>query len=36
MDLRLTHRLEELRGGLVHPVHQQLRVFGYDYEVLRA
>jgi hypothetical protein len=30
MGLRLTHRLEELRDGLVHPVHQQLRVFAYE------
>jgi hypothetical protein len=27
---RLTPRLEELRDGLVHPVHQQPRVFAYE------
>ena len=30
MNLRLTHRVEELRCGLIHPVHQQLRVFAYE------
>lgn len=30
MGLRLTRRIEELRDGLVHPVHQQLRVFAYE------
>lgn len=30
MGLRLTPRLEELRDGLVHPVHQQPRVFAYE------
>jgi len=28
--LRLSARVEEVRLGLVHPVHQQLRVFGYQ------
>lgn len=30
LGLRLSLRAEELRTGLVHPVHQQLRVFGYE------
>jgi hypothetical protein len=30
MNLRLTDRMEELRDGLIHPVHQQLRVFAYE------
>jgi hypothetical protein len=30
MSLRLTRRIEELRYGLVHPVHQQLRLFAYE------
>ncbi len=30
MNLRLTDRLEELRDGLIHPVHQRLRVFAYE------
>jgi hypothetical protein len=28
--IHLAHRVEEVRTGLVHPVHQQLRVFGYE------
>jgi hypothetical protein len=30
MGVRLTPRVEELRYGLVHSVHQQLRVFAYE------
>jgi hypothetical protein len=30
MGLWLTPRVEELRDGLIHPVHQQLRVFAYE------
>jgi hypothetical protein len=30
VKLRLSRRVEELRAGLVHPVHQQLRVFAYE------
>jgi hypothetical protein len=30
VNLRLTDRIEELRDGLIHPVHQQLRVFAYE------
>jgi len=30
MRLRLSPRVEELRVSLVHPVHQQLRVFAYE------
>jgi hypothetical protein len=30
MKLRLTPRIEERRDGLIHPVHQQLRVFAYE------
>jgi hypothetical protein len=30
MNLRLSNRIEELRDGLIHPVHQQLRVFAYE------
>ena len=30
LRLRLSPRVEELRKDLVHPVHQQLRVFGYE------
>jgi hypothetical protein len=30
MKLRLSPRIEEFRDGLIHPVHQQLRVFAYE------
>jgi hypothetical protein len=30
LGLRLSPRVEQLRTGLVHPVHQQLRVYGYE------
>ncbi len=30
MKLRLTPRIEEFRDGLVHAVHQQLRLFAYE------
>jgi hypothetical protein len=30
MKLRLSPRIEELRDGLIHSVHQQLRVFAYE------
>jgi hypothetical protein len=30
MNLRLTTRIEHLRVGLLHAVHQQLRVFAYE------
>jgi hypothetical protein len=30
MKLRLTRRIEHLRVGLIHPVHQQLRVLAYE------
>jgi hypothetical protein len=30
MKLRLGNRVEELREHLVHPVHQQLRVYGFE------
>lgn len=30
LQLRLSPRVEHVRTGLVHPVHQQLRVFGYE------
>ncbi|HEY8378006.1 MAG TPA: hypothetical protein VIK91_16025 [Nannocystis sp.] len=30
LQVRLGNRVEALRTGLVHPVHQQLRVFGYE------
>jgi len=30
LRLDLSCRCEELRTGLVHPIHQQLRVFGYE------
>ncbi len=30
IGVHLTHRVEELRDGLIHPVHQQLRVFAYE------
>ena len=30
IGVHLTHRVEELRCGLIHPVHQQLRVFAYE------
>jgi hypothetical protein len=30
LSLRLSSRHEVLRKGLVHPVHQQLRVYGYE------
>ena len=30
MHLHLTPRIEELRSGLIHPVHQQLRLFAYE------
>jgi hypothetical protein len=30
MNLRLSWRIEEVRTGLIHPVHQQLRVFAYE------
>jgi hypothetical protein len=30
MNLRLTPRVEQLRDSLIHPVHQQLRVFAYE------
>jgi hypothetical protein len=36
MKLRLSSRAEELREGLVHTVHQQLRVFAYEVMGLRA
>jgi len=30
LSIRLSPRIEQVRLGLVHPVHQQLRVFGYE------
>jgi hypothetical protein len=30
LSFRLSSRYEALRTGLVHPVHQQLRVYGYE------
>jgi hypothetical protein len=30
MNLRLSNRIDELRDGLIHPVHQRLRVFAYE------
>lgn len=30
VGIRLSSRIEEFRSSLVHPVHQQLRVFGYE------
>jgi hypothetical protein len=30
MQVLLSSRVEEKRCGLVHPVHQQLRVYGYE------
>lgn len=30
LQLRLSARVEQVRNGLVHPVHQQLRVLGYE------
>jgi hypothetical protein len=30
LRLHLSPRVEVLRQNLVHPVHQQLRVFGYE------
>jgi hypothetical protein len=30
LGLGLGTRVEQLRTGLVHPVHQQVRVFGYE------
>jgi hypothetical protein len=30
MRVRLTARVEQVRCGLLHPVHQQLRVFAYE------
>jgi hypothetical protein len=30
MNLNLSSRAEQLRTGLVHSVHQQLRVFAYE------
>lgn len=30
LSFRLAARQEELRAGLVHPVHQQLRVYGFE------
>lgn len=30
LGIRLSARAEAVRRGLVHPVHQQLRVFGYE------
>jgi hypothetical protein len=36
MGLRLTARVEEFRDGLIHPVHQQLRVFVYEVLGMRA
>jgi hypothetical protein len=30
VNLHLTPRIEALRSGLIHPVHQQLRVFAYE------
>lgn len=30
LNLQLSPRVEELRCGLVHPVHQQLRVYAYE------
>jgi hypothetical protein len=36
LGLDLSPRREALRVGLVHPVHQQLRVFGYEVLAARA
>jgi hypothetical protein len=30
LSISLSPRIEQVRFGLVHPVHQQLRVFGYE------
>jgi hypothetical protein len=30
LSISLSTRIEQVRFGLVHPVHQQLRVFGYE------
>jgi len=32
MKVKLSSRVEELRQGLAHPVHQQLRVCGFEVE----
>jgi hypothetical protein len=34
--VQLSQRVEELRSGLVHPVHQQFRVHGYEVLGLRS